>query len=92
MREVLQPKANKGVIGQAFKTEAKALLPYLESLRGDACIPLQQALKEKGVCTVAVHGKPFELTDKMVEVTVCAPVDLVLFRLASWSKDSECSD
>jgi hypothetical protein len=46
------------------------LLPHIESLRGDACAPLQQALKDKGVCTITVSGKAFELTPNMVEFNV----------------------
>ncbi len=70
VRDVLCAKANKGAVGQAFKADAKQLLPFIESLRGDVCVPLQQALKDKGVCTVKLHDKSFDLTANMVEFSV----------------------
>lgn len=67
-REVLRTKLNKGPIGATFKAEGKALMEHLDSLVGDQCVPLQQALAETGECVVHVHGKDFKLTKAMLAI------------------------
>ncbi len=68
-REVLRAKVNRGLVGTTFKAskaDGKALVDYLEQLIDGTAVALQDALRTKGVSTVHVNGRDFELTDKMV--------------------------
>ncbi|XP_032094193.1 glycine--tRNA ligase-like [Thamnophis elegans] len=65
---VVQFEANKGVIGKAYKKDAKLVLEYLAICDECYISEMETQLNEKGEFTIETEGKTFQVTKDMVGV------------------------
>ncbi|XP_032821030.2 glycine--tRNA ligase [Petromyzon marinus] len=66
--EVVQLEANKGIVGKAFKKDARLVNKFLEDCDSFYIESVEKQLAEKGAFNFEVEGKSFTLSKDMVTV------------------------
>lgn len=66
--DVVECQPQKGVIGKAFRQDAKSVVEYLSALSNEEMINLDSSLKENGEVTISVKEKELTLTPDMINV------------------------
>ncbi|XP_022090731.1 glycine--tRNA ligase-like [Acanthaster planci] len=66
--DVIEVVPQKGIVGKAFKKDAKAIMEHLASMSEDQVVEFELALKEKSEAEVQVDGKSFSLKPDMVTI------------------------
>ncbi|XP_033639760.1 glycine--tRNA ligase-like [Asterias rubens] len=66
--DVVEVIPQKGLVGKAFKKEAKLVMDHLASLTEDQVVEMEKAMQEKSESEIQVNGKSFTLKPDMVTV------------------------
>ncbi|XP_046395890.1 glycine--tRNA ligase [Ischnura elegans] len=66
--DVVEPAPNKGVLGKAFRKEAKVVIEALERMEPEKVEELEKIMAEKGSYIFSANGSDYELTKDMVSV------------------------
>ncbi|XP_038044765.1 glycine--tRNA ligase-like [Patiria miniata] len=66
--DVVEAVPQKGIVGKAFKKDAKVIMEHMASLSEDQVVELEKNLKEKSEAEFQVDGKSFSLKPDMVTI------------------------